>query len=212
VGSRKMLCCAAVLVAAALAAAGCGGAHSREGIAETHVRGQKGVRPLSQLLPPAGIYTPDGSWTLVREGIPGGYVSITGKRYRAGRRVYSTLVGRIEQLDKPIVSSGGLPLDSSANPALQMAVYRGCAGTRLYALAYGLLRRPEDAVTARDGARAVVVKKVEIPTSFYPGAMLVYALLGTGATNIVTRTPSGQVVNNVTYVGRAAGTAACRRP
>ncbi len=206
VSSNRTLWCALVLFAVSLVV-GCGGAHSPKSLAEAHVAGQKSARLLIQS--PAGNYMPDGLWTLVRERIPGGYVSITGRRFRSGVRTYSTLAGRIEQLGKPIVGSGGLPLDSSGSPPLQMAVYRDCVGSHLYMLAYGLLRQSEDTVTAMNDGRAVVVKKIKIPTSFYPGSMLVYGLLDIGATNIVSRTPGGEVVNDLTYIERDTKPGAC---
>lgn len=208
VSLRKTLCYTVTLFAVFLAVAGCGGAHSSGISPGAHVRGPKEAIPLIQSLS-SGKYTSYGSWTLVREGIPGGYVSITGKRYRLGRRIYSTLAGRIERLGEPIVSSGGLPLESSATPVLQMAVYRGCAGSHLYALAYGLLHKSEDMVTVSDGRLMVVVKRIEIPTSFYPGSVLVYALLDAGANNIVARTADGQIVDNITYIGRDTKTVVC---
>lgn len=202
--SRKLLCHVVALFAVSLMASGCGDVHPREGRLEAHMRDPKIIQSL-----PAGKYTLEGSWVLVREKILEGYVSIIGKRYRSGREVYSMLAGRVEQSSKKMTSIRGFPLVSDSSSALQMTVYRGCTGLRPYALAFGLLRRPKDEVTAENNGRAVVMKKVEIPVSFYRGSVLVYALLGTGTTNILTRASDARVVSVVTYIGQEAKTVVC---
>jgi hypothetical protein len=191
-----------------IAVAGCAGSHSHGGARESQLEVRKGLKSLIERRAP-GKYTPDGSTTLVREAIAGGYVAITGRRYLNHGRIYLTLAGRIEPLNERIASSGGLPLDEGGSGALDMAVYRSCAGSHAYALAYGLLRQPKDAVTAQADAHMIAFKKVAIPASFGAEGVVVYALLGGGTTNIVTRTPSGQIVGNVSYTGREAGTSGC---
>src|SRR5580658_4786784 len=146
VKSHKMLCSAVVLSVSLLVTTGCGGVNSRGDLRQVHVGRLTETKLLIQNLP-TGKYTSVGSWTLVKESISGGYVLIEGKRFRSGRRIYSTLAGRIEQVGKPMVGDRGFPLDISGSSVLQMAIYRGCAGSHLYALAYGLLSQPADLVT-----------------------------------------------------------------
>jgi hypothetical protein len=71
--------------------------------------------------------------------------------------------------------------------------------------AWGLLRSPEDTVTAKSKARTVRFTKVMIPRSLYPRGALVYALLGPGAPTVVVRTPRGRIVSDMSWAGTCRG-------
>ncbi len=98
--------------------------------------------------------------------------------------------------------SGGPVLGGVELRVLAMHVDHGCHRANVYALAFGLLRAPQDTVTSESAGKAVAFKKVTIPASFHPDGVLVYELLGPRSTNIVTRTPSGRVVSSEPFGGQ----------
>lgn len=73
-----------------------------------------------------------------------------------------------------------------------------------HAIACGMLRDPEDSVTAQIHGTTTIFKKVVIPINFYRDGVLVYAPLGRGPVDIAVRTRCGQVVSNESYVLESA--------
>ena len=152
-------------------------------------------------------YAPNGVVVLARQPISGGYLSIRGVRYSYMGKTYFGLRENVETSSKHRIVSGG-GSGTSIKPGeygiLTMRVDHGCVGTYGYALAYGLLRNPSDMVTAssRDG-KLIRFKQVAVPLNLHAHGVLVYALLGSGQINILTRTANGQIVGNESYAGRA---------
>jgi hypothetical protein len=75
----------------------------------------------------------------------------------------------------------------------------GCVGSFAYAVAYGMLRDPQDRVTAQAHGTITKFKKVLIPANFHPDGVLVYTVLRRGPIDIVAQMPSGRVVARETY-------------
>jgi len=156
---------------------------------------------------------PDGGvQTLVRERVPGGYVSIVGRRYTYLGRTHSELESREQPAGMRLRggSSGGVSIEPGQHSPLEMLVSHGCVGVHVYALAYAMLRDAKNSVIAQVGGTTTRFKKVTIPESFDPDGVLVYALLAPGENDVITRTPSGRVVYNERWRGREA--LSCSRP
>lgn len=176
--------------------AGCGG---------SHVGARTG--------PPIGIETSVHAYpttylrndvqTLVRERVPGGHLSIIAEGYKYRGKVYFNLAHQSEPLYrrvKPWGGRGGGPsLEMAASGIAQIDVSYGCVGRYSYALAYGLLYNPGNIVTARTRGETIKFSKVTIPARFHSRGVLVYALLGHGPVQVLTRTPEGRILREEQY-------------
>jgi hypothetical protein len=154
-------------------------------------------------------YARNGVRILVRERLPGGYVSLIGARYTYVGQTYFELGRRLEKLGKHgrvvVAGGGGISMKPGRYGAVLMQIQHGCLGPHEYTLAYGLLRNPDDTVMAQgSGDAAVLFKETVIPASLHADGLLIYSLLGRGATDVVTRTSSGRVVSSESYPGHPA--------
>jgi hypothetical protein len=191
-GGTPRLVGAVVVVAVAIALAGCGTTRRTLGIS----------RPVK--------FAPHGVRTLARRRLPEGtYFAIAALRYEFMGRSYAELGLRFESpSSKGLAASrygGGTLLEPGGRGVLEMGVRRSCNEGDETALAWGLLRSPEDTVTAKSKASTTRFAKVMIPRSFYPHGALVYALLGPGPTAVVVRTPRGQIVSDMSWAAAPGG-------
>ncbi len=151
-------------------------------------------------------------WVLVKKRIPGGYLSIEASRHTYGRQSVARLGVVIKRSDDQVIPSGyGMPLGPGFGGVLELVVYHACVLRHSYTVVYGLLRAPRDIVVAVEAGESLTLKKVELPGGLHHYGVLVYAMIGRGPTNIVTRTSSGQIVRSATYARRASGVAVCHR-
>jgi hypothetical protein len=195
---------ASAVLVVGIAATGCGATHRRPPTLTT------GYQRLG--VPTGGPHeTPRerrSEHLLVREPLQGGGYFVISAIANSSGRAQGEIRHHVELPGAHGLESGGWssgPRLGGVEPRiLAVHVDHGCSGADAYALAYGLLRQPEDTVTAHDGGKAVVFKKVDIPASFHPGGVLVYELLGPDATNVVTRTPSGRVASTESFSGQDA--------
>jgi hypothetical protein len=189
----------AILVAC-VCSAGCGETSTREHLSQTYLMGPSGVRKRIRTYPIK--YVPDGVLTLARERLPGGYVSLVGRRYEYMNRQYFELGERSERLDKEAslaIGGGGVAMKPGEYGPLVMQVKHGCLASDKYTFAYGLLRARRDTVVAQGGSSPIVFRRVAIPMNLQADGILVYALLGPGRTDIVLRAPNGRIVRDESY-------------
>jgi hypothetical protein len=196
-GGTPRLVGAVVVVAVAIALAGCGTTRRTLGVSG----------PVK--------FAPHGVWTLARQRLPeGSYFAIAALRYEFLGRNYAELGLRFESpsanglIHQPGYNSGP-SLEPGGRGVLEMNVSRSCNEGDETALAWGLLRSPEDTVTAKSKASTTRFTKVMIPRSVYPRGALVYALLGPSAPTVVVRTPRGRVVSDMSW-GAAPSGGMCR--
>ncbi len=195
------VCRASAVLAICIGVAGCGAsrAHRNHGV---YVVAPDGAR--RELSAPAIKFKPRGLQTLVREPLQGGsYVTIVGKRYEFAGRTYSVLAEHVEERGKRGMVSGGggdgPSMEPGAPGVVALDVGQECVGSDEVVIAYGLLREPEDTVTAEGAGRPITFSKVMIPASFHARGVLVYALLKSGRMDILTRERDGRVVREEPY-------------
>jgi hypothetical protein len=149
---------------------------------------------------------------LARERLPKGVYLVTAVlRYTFMGRTYSQIGLRYEAPTLSRLTSGRWEGGPSLEPehgerrTLAMNVSGGCVDSHETSrLAEGLLRVPRDTVTAQGRGGEISFRRVAIPAGLYPDGVFVYALLGPGPADVVTRTPTGRIVGKEAYPGTAA--------
>jgi hypothetical protein len=180
------LVASAVAVTVAIALAGCGTTRRTLGVHGPVKFARNGVR------------------TIVRQRLPEGeYFAITALRYEFLGRSYARLGLRYESpsahgLVQPGYD-GGPSLEPGGRGVLDINISRSCNGRDETALAWGLLRNPEDTVTAKSKEGTLRFTKVMIPRSVYPHGAVVYAVLGPSSPDVVVRTPRGRIVSDMSW-------------
>lgn len=153
-------------------------------------------------------YTRGGLQTLVAARMPGGHFAIVAKRYTYLGHIHSTLqvfAGGAGKHEKELGSSGP-DIEATERTPLEINVVHGCDGTRGYALAYGMLREPKDAITAQANGHSIRFRKVAVPAAFKPAGVLVYALFATpGPTRVITRLVTGKPIRRELFEGLQSG-------
>jgi hypothetical protein len=148
-------------------------------------------------------YVTNGIRTLARGRLPGGaFFVIDAVRYEFGGRTYSVLrehIGKIGQHRITGPGSGSAKVGHGRNGVLELSISSGCAAGHQYALAYGMLRDPQDSVVAQGQGVSIALKKVTVPASFGPYGVMVYSLVSRGQVDVVTRAPSGKIVGDESY-------------
>jgi hypothetical protein len=179
-------CLAAIVVAMVTALAGCAGstAHAR-----VHISHSASLSPGSYVLAVE-------SWD--RGG--GGFLIVVENDRRHDRNEPEISTYEEGANARGIFPSGGGLLAAPAKGAvLTMNIERSCKGLSGQGLAYGLLGDREDRVSAWELSARIVLKKVVIPARYHAGGTLVYAQVGGGPTEVVTRTPNGRVISHEKY-------------
>jgi hypothetical protein len=194
---------AGILLFLSIGVAGCGGSHSRKRVSGTYILGSNGV--MRRIATSPVKYLPNGLRVLVREPMLGGYFAIVAKRYEYLGHTYSVMDDREEGAgDRGGGGGGSLDIEPGQRIPLEIAVFHVCLGSYAHAVAYGMLRDPNDSVTAEVHGTTTIFKKLAIPANFRPDGLLVYALLRQGPANIAVRTGSGQVVSSESYTLESA--------
>jgi hypothetical protein len=149
-------------------------------------------------------YSSPGVQTLVRDRLPSGtYLALVAEHYEYRGKTYSELAAHFEMPGKRgVVSSGGgsgPSLDTGRRQILEIVLDRSCVSLHEVVLAFGLLTDARDSVIAQGDGKQLLFQKATIPASFHPDGVLVYALLGQGPVDVVTRAPTGRAVQDEHY-------------
>ncbi|MHB8490961.1 MAG: hypothetical protein ACYDA6_01940 [Solirubrobacteraceae bacterium] len=88
---------------------------------------------------------------------------------------------------------GGEPVRGARQSPLGWSFWTGCHPHE-FAILYGLLRAPRDAVLARTAGVLRPLRQVEIPRSLHSGGVLVYAVLPRLPDKLIVRAPGGNTV------------------
>ena len=181
-------------LAASMTVAGCGASHPRGPVFRSY--------PVK--------YLPNGVRILARERLPdGSYLAIAALRYVFMGHVYTQIGFRPESPNESQRGrtrwSTGLSLEpepGKPQPIMELHISSGCVGSHATTtLAEGLLNDPRDTVTAEGRHGSTAFKRVAIPASLYTNGAFVYALLAPGPVDVVTRTPTGQIVSRESHPG-----------
>jgi hypothetical protein len=127
---------------------------------------------------------------LAHGSLPGGQLfTIVGQRYRFAGRLYFSLNVAITRPDGG--SAGFTPAQSPGVLAYTADV--ACT-PHPYAVMFGLLRAPSDAVIAREGRSRTVLPHVSIPSVLHAHGVLVYASLTSYPSEMTVVRPDGKRV------------------
>jgi hypothetical protein len=141
---------------------------------------------------------------LARGRLPGGYFSWSEQQYDYDDRAYIKIGDTVEEARRHAVSpisGGAVSLLPNEYGSQTLGVKYGCLAKHEFALAYGLVRDRGDTVIARERQGIVVLKEKPLPSIGRRGGVFVYSSALQWPLDLTTRTPSGRIADEETYIG-----------
>lgn len=147
----------------------------------------------------------DAAQVLAKGVIPDGPAFwITGERHGMRGKKYLEIKVTVDRTRGRGGPASIVTVPDTPTSATTMRLMTGCAGSKEYVIAYGVLGVSTDRVIARAAGRERVLWHVEVPTDLALHRDLVYVALPWVPVEVVVRTASGGVVVRERYGGIAA--------